>query len=163
MFWIALVEPDSMGSESYLITGKAAFDPADWCVPRDCCRRAIRSVALSDTVYDDAWYERRSAAPCDESEESGHRSRCRIRAGRPVFSEEIGARHESMQELHSNDPHGIHKSSNDILRNTSQAIPNKLRAKAFTIAWALAVLVATAGWLYFVARVAAIILNWLVG
>jgi len=69
-----------------------------------------------------------------------------------------------MQELHSNDPHsGIHKSSNDILSNTSHANPNTLRAKAFTIAWFLAVLVATAGWLYFIARLAVIILNSLVG
>lgn len=90
-----------------------------------------------------------------------------------LFScDEIGARRESMQELHSDDPNSrVHKSSNDILSNTSQAIPEELRAKAFTIAftiaftvaWALAVLVATAGWLYLIARAASIIVNWLVG
>jgi hypothetical protein len=39
----------------------------------------------------------------------------------------------------------------------------ELRGNSYTIGWAIAVLVATAGWLYFIARTAYFLINWLLG
>jgi hypothetical protein len=49
----------------------------------------------------------------------------------------------------------------DKPRNSSQSIPSEFRGKSFTVVWAAAVLIATAGWLYFMARGAWSIVNWL--
>lgn len=69
-----------------------------------------------------------------------------------------------MQDLPPDDPKpGILESSHDKPGNAWQAIPKGLRAKILTVAWALAVLVATAGWLYLIVRGALLVLNWLVG
>jgi hypothetical protein len=62
-----------------------------------------------------------------------------------------------MTDLHSDDPHvGIDKSA-----HTMRALLSEWRGKSFTVVWAAAVLVATAGWLYFMARGAWSIVNWL--
>ena len=37
----------------------------------------------------------------------------------------------------------------------------KLRAKLFAIGWGLAVVVATAGWIYLIVRVGRLVVNWL--
>jgi hypothetical protein len=62
-----------------------------------------------------------------------------------------------MTDLHSDDPHvGIDKSA-----HTMRTLLSEWRGKSFTVVWAAAVLVATAGWLYFVARGAWSVVNWL--
>jgi hypothetical protein len=67
-----------------------------------------------------------------------------------------------MQDLHS-DPNLIHDSIDGKSSKGPHTILVELRAKALTVVWALAVLVATAGWLYFIARIAWLIVNWLSG
>jgi hypothetical protein len=64
-----------------------------------------------------------------------------------------------MPALHSNDANvEIDQSS-----GRSHATLNELRVKFFTIGWAAAVLVATAGWLYFIARMGGFIVDWFFG
>jgi hypothetical protein len=64
-----------------------------------------------------------------------------------------------MPVLRSDDTNvGIDQSS-----GRSHAILNELRVRFFTIGWAAAVLVATTVWLYFIARTAWFLVNWLLG
>jgi hypothetical protein len=64
-----------------------------------------------------------------------------------------------MPDLHSDDSHiAIDKPSNN-----PHAIPSEFRGKSFTVVWAAAVLIATAGWLYFMARGAWSMVNWFFG
>jgi hypothetical protein len=64
-----------------------------------------------------------------------------------------------MPVLHSEDTKvGIDQSS-----GRSHAMLNELRVRLFTIGWAAAVLVTTAGWLYFMARMAGFIVDWFFG
>jgi hypothetical protein len=64
-----------------------------------------------------------------------------------------------MPVLQSDDPNmGIDKSA-----SRSHAVLKELRGRSFTIGWAVAALVATAGWLYFVARVASFLVSWFFG
>jgi hypothetical protein len=62
-----------------------------------------------------------------------------------------------MPVLQSDDPElgGIDKSG-----SRWHAALKELRGRSFTIGWAATVLVATAGWLYFIARAAWFIVNW---
>jgi hypothetical protein len=60
-----------------------------------------------------------------------------------------------MPVLQSDDPEAQMNKSD----STSRAVWTKLRGRSFTVAWAAAVLVATAAWLYFVARVAWLLLG----
>ena len=67
-----------------------------------------------------------------------------------------------MQDLHSG-PNLIHNSINDKSSKVPHTTLVELRAKALMAVWIVAVLVATAGWLYFIARLAWLIVNWLSG
>jgi hypothetical protein len=40
------------------------------------------------------------------------------------------------------------------------AVLKELRGKSFMVGWAVAALLATAGWLYFIARIAYYLFNW---
>jgi hypothetical protein len=51
----------------------------------------------------------------------------------------------------------------DKLASRLQAVLTEFRRNACTIGWAIAALVATAGWLYFIARTAYFLFNWLLG
>jgi hypothetical protein len=64
-----------------------------------------------------------------------------------------------MAVLQSDDP----KISSNRFGSWSRAILKQLRETSFTFSWAAAVLIATAAWLYFVARTAWLIVNWLFG
>ncbi|MFZ3374439.1 MAG: hypothetical protein WA183_02685 [Chthoniobacterales bacterium] len=64
-----------------------------------------------------------------------------------------------MPVLQSDDPNlGIDKSA-----SRSHAVLKELRGRSFTIGWALAALVATASWLYFIARGAWFLVSWFFG
>jgi hypothetical protein len=61
-----------------------------------------------------------------------------------------------MPVLQSDDPNmGVDKST-----SRSHTVLKELRGRSFTIGWALAALVATAGWLYFIARGAWFLVGW---
>jgi hypothetical protein len=51
----------------------------------------------------------------------------------------------------------------DKLASRLQAVLTEFRRNSCTIGWAIAVLVATAGWLYFIARVTYFLLNGFLG
>jgi hypothetical protein len=62
-----------------------------------------------------------------------------------------------MPVLQSDDPNlGIDKSA-----SRSYAVLRELRGRSVTIGWALAALVATGGWLYFIARAGWSLTTWL--
>jgi hypothetical protein len=64
-----------------------------------------------------------------------------------------------MPVLQSDNPdNGINKSA-----SRSEAVLKELRERSFTVGWAVAVLVATAGWLYFLARAAWFLVSWFFG
>jgi hypothetical protein len=60
-----------------------------------------------------------------------------------------------MPVLQSDDPETQINESD----STSRAVWTELRGRSFAVGWAAAVLVATAAWLYFVARVAWLLLG----
>jgi hypothetical protein len=51
----------------------------------------------------------------------------------------------------------------DKSNSGSQAVLKEWRGRSFTIGWATAVLVATAGWLYYIARAGWFVVNWFFG
>jgi hypothetical protein len=61
-----------------------------------------------------------------------------------------------MAVLQSDDP----KISSNRFGSRSRAMLKELREKSLTFGWAAAVLITTAGWLYFVARAISFIVNW---
>jgi hypothetical protein len=62
----------------------------------------------------------------------------------------------SMPALHSDQSH----SEIDRTKSRSYAMMKEWRARLFTMGWGAAVVVATAGWVYFIARLGWSIVNW---
>jgi hypothetical protein len=51
----------------------------------------------------------------------------------------------------------------DNLASRLPAVLRELRGSSFTVGWAAAALVATAGWLFFITRTAYFLFNWFLG
>jgi hypothetical protein len=76
-----------------------------------------------------------------------------MKASSPNSSGQVPA----MPDQHSDEPNaGTGKSGNN-----PPALRRELRGKLITVAWAAAVLIATAGWLYFIVRAAWSMVTWL--
>jgi hypothetical protein len=84
---------------------------------------------------------------------AGHFRRHGMKACGPNSSGPVPA----MPDQHSNDANA----GTDKSRNKSPARRRELRGKLITVAWAAAVLIATAGWLYFIVRTAWSMVRWL--
>jgi hypothetical protein len=64
-----------------------------------------------------------------------------------------------MPGLQSDNP----KVDTDNLASRLHAVLRELPGNSFTVGWAITALVATGGWLYFIARTAYFLFDWLLG